>query len=41
MNAGWANISGEKADAFLHNQDVTYKNIVMQLKLNEPQQDRK
>jgi tripartite-type tricarboxylate transporter receptor subunit TctC len=41
VNAGWANISGEKADAFLHNQDVTYKNIVMQLKLNEPQQDRK
>lgn len=41
MDAGWANISGEKADAFLQKQNITYKNIITQLKLNEPQQDRK
>ena len=41
MDAGWANLSGDEADAFLKKQDVTYKNIITKLKLNESQRDRK
>ncbi|WJR76854.1 tripartite tricarboxylate transporter substrate binding protein [Bradyrhizobium sp. NP1] len=41
VGAGWANINGEKADAFLQQQDVTYKNIITQLKLDEAHQVQK
>ena len=37
MDAGWADLSGKKAESFLRKQDVTYKNIIDRLKLNEAQ----